>query len=212
MSEDLPTFLASAAFNFAVAFVIVRFIYYPVTQDKRYVFSFLSFNTLIYFVLQFLTSSELSVGVGFGLFAIFSVLNYRTDEMPIREMTYLFAVIALPVVNSFISSDDALAQIAIANAAVVAVLYVLEKEWGFHFESSKKLTYEVIANIRPENYNALIEDLQGRTGLSVKRVEIGRLDFLRDTAQLRIFYDEPAHDARVRSDMRGDPEPTPSSD
>jgi hypothetical protein len=212
VSEDLPTFLASAAFNFAVAFVIVRFIYYPVTQDKRYVFSFLSFNTLIYFVLQFLTSSELSVGVGFGLFAIFSVLNYRTDEMPIREMTYLFAVIALPVVNSFISSDDALAQIAIANAAVVAVLYVLEKEWGFHFESSKKLTYEVIANIRPENYNALIEDLQGRTGLSVKRVEIGRLDFLRDTAQLRIFYDEPAHDARVRSDMRGDPEPTPSSD
>lgn len=212
MSEDLPTFLASAAFNFAVAFIIVRFIYYPVTQDKRYVFSFLSFNTLIYFVLQFLTSSELSVGVGFGLFAIFSVLNYRTDEMPIREMTYLFAVIALPVVNSFISSDDALAQIAIANAAVVAVLYVLEKEWGFHFESSKKLTYEVIANIRPENYNALIEDLQGRTGLSVKRVEIGRLDFLRDTAQLRIFYDEPAHDARVRSDMRGDPEPTPSSD
>jgi hypothetical protein len=212
VSEDLPTFLASAAFNFAVAFIIVRFIYYPVTQDKRYVFSFLSFNTLIYFVLQFLTSSELSVGVGFGLFAIFSVLNYRTDEMPIREMTYLFAVIALPVVNSFISSDDALAQIAIANAAVVAVLYVLEKEWGFHFESSKKLTYEVIANIRPENYNALIEDLQGRTGLSVKRVEIGRLDFLRDTAQLRIFYDEPAHDARVRSDMRGDPEPTPSSD
>ena len=212
MTEDLPTFLAGAAFNFAVALVLVRFIYYPVTQDKRYVFSYLSFNTIVYFVLQFLTTSELTIGVGFGLFAIFSVLNYRTDEMPIREMTYLFAVIALPVMNSFVTGADDPTNLIIANVIVVAIMFVLEKEWGFHFESNKKLTYEVIENIRPENHSQLIEDLRQRTGLPVKRVEIGRIDFLRDTAQVRIFYDEPDTGGRVRSDMRGEPDPMNSQD
>jgi hypothetical protein len=190
MSSDLPSFLGGAGFNLLVALVIVRFIYYPVTQDKRYVFSFLSFNTIIYFVLQFLTSSELSIGVGFGLFAIFSVLNYRTDEMPIREMSYLFTVLALPVVNSFLTADGELANVVIANAIVVAVLFVLEREWGFHFEMNKRLTYEVIELIRPENNELLLRDLRQRTGLPIKRVEIGRIDFLRDTAELKVFYDE----------------------
>ena len=212
MSEDLPTFVAAAVFNFAVALVIVRFIYYPVTQDKRYIFAFLVFNPVIFYVMTMLTSVELSLGVGFGLFAIFTVLRYRTEEIPIREITYLFVMIALPVMNSALAAGEEFANLVIANATTMLVLYVLEKDWGFRFESSKKLTYEVIDNIRPQNYDLLIEDLQRRTGLHVKRVEIGRIDFLRDTAQLRIFYDEPDLDARVRSDMRGDPEPIASAD
>ena len=208
---DLSTFAGAAAFNFAVALVIVRGVYYPVTQDKRYVFAFLVFNPVIFYVMTMLTSVELSLGVGFGLFAIFTVLRYRTEEIPIREITYLFVMIALPVMNSSLASGDHLENLLIANATIVLVLFVLEREWGFHFESSKKLTYEIIENIRPENYGRLIEDLQRRTGLPVKRVEIGRIDFLRDSAQLQIFYDEPG-DARVRSDLRGDPEPAGSVD
>jgi hypothetical protein len=204
MPGDLPEFVGGAAFNLAVAFTIIRFIYYPVTQDKRYVFSFLAFNTIIYFVLQFLTNSDLTIGVGFGLFAIFSVLNYRTDEMPIREMTYLFTVIALPVMNSFLFADDNLESVIIANAFVIAILFVLEREWGFRYQTSKKLTYEVIDNIRPENHEALIADLRRRTGLNVQRVEIGRIDFLRDTAELKVFYDE-AKTGNVRSDMSVEP-------
>lgn len=209
MPGDLPEFVGGAAFNLAVAFTIIRFIYYPVTQDKRYVFSFLAFNTIIYFVLQFLTNSDLTIGVGFGLFAIFSVLNYRTDEMPIREMTYLFTVIALPVMNSFLFADNNLESVIIANAFVIAILFVLEREWGFRYQTSKKLTYEVIDNIRPENHEALIADLRRRTGLNVQRVEIGRIDFLRDTAELKVFYDEPKT-SNVRSDMSVEPARTGS--
>jgi hypothetical protein len=82
---------------------------------------------------------------------------------------------------------------------------VLEREWGFHFESSKRLTYEVIELVKPENHDRLLEDLRRRTGLPIKRVEVGRLDFLRDTAQLRVYYDEPRNGSAVRSAADSEP-------
>jgi hypothetical protein len=191
MSTELLYFILGAAFNLVVALLIVRFIYYPVTQDKTYVFTFLAFNTVIYFVLGMLTSATLSVGVGFGLFAIFSVLRYRTDEMPIREMTYLFIVIALPVMNSVMMSASGIPWLLVANGAVVALLYALEKEWGFHFAGSKRVVYDRVELITPANNDRLLADLRERTGLPVERVEVRRIDFLHDTAELTVFYDEP---------------------
>lgn len=186
------------AINLLVALVIVRFIYYPANQNKNYVFTYLAFNTIIYFVMSFLTSAELSLGVGFGLFAIFSVLRYRTSTMSTREMTYLFVVIALPVMNSVLmKGGDWIALLAV-NAVVAAVLCVLEREWGFHYESSQSVRYDRIELITPDRRADLLADLRQRTGLPIKRVEIGRLNFLNDTAELRIFYDEPA--GRRRAD------------
>lgn len=98
--DDIVNFTLGFLLNFVVALIIVRFIYYPRTKDKRFVFTFLAFNMIIYFVLSLMVSIQLGIGVGFGLFAIFSVLRYRTDPMPIREMTYLFIILALPVMNS----------------------------------------------------------------------------------------------------------------
>jgi hypothetical protein len=187
---DIPAFALSAVFNLAVALVIVRGIYYPATRDKNHVFSFLAFNSVIFCVLSLLRSVELSVGVGFGLFAIFSILNYRTTEMSIREMTYLFTLIALPVMNAFILAGDNLPQVLVANALVVLLMWVLEREWGFHFESNHRLTYDRLELITPAQREQLLADLRRRTGLPVKRVEIGRIDFVRDTAELRIFYDQ----------------------
>ncbi len=191
MSTELISLILGAGLNLLVALVIVRFIYYPGTQDKNYVFTFLAFNTVIYFVLGMLTDSTLSVGVGFGLFAIFSVLRYRTDEIPIREMTYLFVIIALPVMNSVLMAAGSVAELLAANAFVVAVIFALEKGWGFHFESSKRIIYERIELITPANRAALLADLRQRTGLPVKRVITGRIDFARDTTEIIIFYDEP---------------------
>ena len=191
MSSDLLYFMLGAALNFVVALLIVRFVYYPATQDKTYVFTFMAFNTVIYFVLGLLTSATLSVGVGFGLFAIFSVLRYRTDEMPIREMTYLFILIALPVMNSVMVSDSALPYLLVSNVAIMTVLFVLEKEWGFHFERSKRIVYDRIDLIAPENSERLLANLHERTGLAVKRVETRRIDFLHDSAEMVIYYDEP---------------------
>ncbi len=188
-----------AGLNLAIALVIVRFFYYPVNRDRNYTFTFLAFSTIIYFVLGVFTSTDLSVGVGFGLFAIFSVLRYRTDEMPIREMTYLFIIIALPVMNSILISNDGLAQLLGSNAIVVLLLYILERGWGFRFEGRLKITYERIALITPERREELLDDLRERTGLPIRRAEIGRLDFLTDTAEIRAYYNEP----RVKSELAG---------
>lgn len=193
MSTELMHLVLGAGLNLLFAILIVRFIYYPRTQDKNYVFSFLAFNTVIYFVLGLLSSVELSMGVGFGLFAIFSVLRYRTDEMPIREMTYLFVVIALPVMNSVLMPSGNYISVLIANSIVAAVIFILEKEWGFRFEARKVVTYDRIELITPVNRALLLADLRERTGLAVQRVDIGAVDFLRDSAILTIHYDELAN-------------------
>ena len=188
---SFPSLFIGFAVNLLVALVIVRLIYYPTNPNKNYVFTYLAFNTVIYFVMSFLTSAELSLGVGFGLFAIFSVLRYRTSTMSTREMTYLFVVIALPVMNSLVMREGAWGVLLAVNAVVVAVLFVLEREWGFHYESSQSIRYDRIELITPQNQALLLEDLRLRTGLPIKRVAIGRLNFLNDTAELRVFYDEP---------------------
>lgn len=186
--------------NLLVALAIVRFIYYPANPNKNYVFTYLAFNTVVFFVVSFLTSAELSLGVGFGLFAIFSVLRYRTSTMSQREMTYLFIVIALAVMNSVMVRGAEWAALAAVNAAVVAVLFMLEREWGFHYESTQAIRYDRIELIAPEHRAQMLEDLRMRTGLPVKRVAILRLNFLNDTAELRVFYDEPRGQRGLRPD------------
>lgn len=202
--DSLLTLLFGFALNLLVALVIVRFIYYPSTRNKSYVFTFLAFNTIIFFVLRFMASIELGIGVGFGLFAIFSILRYRTDPIPIREMTYLFLISALPLMNGA-SIDTALwPQLVLANLAVLMILWVLEKEWGFTYEASKQIVYEKIELIHPERLPELLADLEARTGLKVKRVMVGKIDFLHDTANLRIFYDDPGQSAWLNN---ADPTP-----
>lgn len=191
MFSNLEFFLGFL-FNFLVALIIVRGIYYPTTHNKPYVFTFLTFNTIIFFVLSFLTSIEVGVGVGFGLFAIFTILRYRTDPIPIREMTYLFVVVALPVINSVGANGGSWVELVFANIAVLGILYFLEKEWGFRYESYKRITYEKIDLIKPENYKLLLADLEERTGLTIKRAEVGKVNFLRDTADIKVYFDDPA--------------------
>ncbi len=191
MSSELTYFIVGAGLNLLVALFIVRFIYHSGTQDKTYVFTFLAFNTVIYFVLGLLTSANLSVGVGFGLFAIFSVLRYRTDEMPIREMTYLFILIALPVMNSVMMSEGNVVQLLVANGVIALLLFVLERGWGFHFAGSKPVIYDRVDLISPAREEQLLADLRERTGLAVGRVEVRRINFLNDTAELTIFYEQP---------------------
>lgn len=192
--DDLTAFFISFLFNLSIVLVVVRLIYYPKTQNKRYVFTFLAFNTIIYFVLSFLTNIEISVGVGFGMFAIFSILRYRTDPIPIREMTYLFVITALPVMNSAGLRSEIWLELVIANLSVLIILFVLEREWGFHYEASKRILYEKIDLIKPQNRHELITDLEERTGLIIKRVVIGKVNFLRDTADIKIYYDDPEHE------------------
>ena len=189
------------ALNLAIAVLIVRFIYYPVNQSKNFVFTFLAFNTIIYFVMSVLSTSEIGVGVGFGLFAIFSVLRYRTNAMATREMTYLFVLIGSPVINSIMLQQGGWIGLAALNAVIVAVLFVLEREWGFRYSSSKSIRYERLELIRPENHQALLADLRARTGLPVTKVEIGSIDLINDSARVKIYFDEPRQLRRSADDV-----------
>jgi hypothetical protein len=188
-SDQLPLYMGGAVLNLLISLLIVRFIYFPVTRDKQYVLTFITFSTITYFVLGLLTSVDLSIGVGFGLFAIFSVLRYRTDEMPAREMTYLFVFIALPIMNSvLLMNDGALVKMLLSNALVIGVLFVLERGWGFSFQQTQRVIYDRIELVTPARREELVADLKQRTGLDILSVEVRRIDLLRDIAELRITY------------------------
>jgi hypothetical protein len=174
--------------NFSVALLIIRGIYYPIMRSKEYVFTFLTLNTGVFLISSLLGGIDLSVGFGFSLFAIFSVLRYRTDPIPVREMTYLFVLMALPVLDAVLLSQSDYLSLLIANGMTVVVLYVGEREWGCHYDQKKSITYEKIDLIKPENYDRLLADLRERTGLPVTRCEVGRIDFLRDVAELKIYH------------------------
>ena len=197
--SDVIEVLIGFLLNLIVAIIVVRFIYYPQTHDRHYVFTFLAFNTIIYFVLSLMVSSELGVGVGFGLFAIFSVLRYRTDPVPIREMTYLFIILALPVMNSSGMLQTNWALLILANALVLLTLWLLEKGWGFRFLSSQKIIYENIELIVPSRRAELVADLEQRTGQKVSSVRIGNIDFLHDTATIQVFFPEDSQSNWVGS-------------
>jgi Domain of unknown function (DUF4956) len=189
-SSDLSLHMSGALLNLLIALIIVRYIYFPVTRDRQYVLTFVTFSTITYFVLGFLTSVDLSIGVGFGLFAIFSVLRYRADEMPAREMTYLFVFIALPIMNSVMMSSGALVQLLLSNGLVILVLFALERGWGFRFAESKRVIYDRVDLVTPGRREELLADLKSRTGLNVIAVEVRRIDLLRDTAELRVTYSD----------------------
>lgn len=189
---QLTDALLAFILNLMVVIVIVRGFYYPHQRDKQYVFTLIVFNTLIFFVVGLLKSGELSVGAGFGLFAIFSILRYRTDTIPIREMTYLFILTALGVINALLFNTSSYAEFVLVNVAVIVVLLVLEKGWGFQYDARKVVIYERIDLIRPENHGLLLADLQERLGLPIRRIEIGTLNFLRDTAKISVYYDASA--------------------
>ena len=184
--------------NLCVAIVIVRFIYYPLRHDKNDVFTFVAFNTVIFFVMTYLANAQLSVGVGFGLFAIFSVLRYRANAISTREMTYLFILIALPVMNSVLMEEREWANLAVTNLIVIVVLYVLEQGWGFRYEGYKVVKYDRVDLLKPEKHAVLLDDLRHRTGMPLTRFEVGRINLVEDTVNLYVYFDEPRKRDRMR--------------
>ncbi len=175
--------------NFITAFLIVRFIYYSQKQSKKFIFTFLALNSILFLIFSFLENTELSFGVGFGLFAIFSVLRFRTDTIPSREMSYLFVLLALPMINYALLSSGQYLALLISFVFIFGVMLLLEKGWGFKYHETKSILYEKIELIKPENRELLIRDLEERTGLTITNVEISKINFLQDTAEIKISYE-----------------------
>ena len=189
-AEDFYKLIIKGIFNLGIVVLIVRYIYYPVTKNKDYLFTYLLISLTVFLLCFLLDNVKLQLGFALGLFAIFGIIRYRTDPIPIKEMTYLFLVIGISVVNALANKKISYAELVFANLLIVFITYGMERLWLLKHESRKNIIYEKIELIKPENEEALLADLKERTGIDVIRFEIRRIDFLRDIANIRIFYYE----------------------
>ena len=194
--DDAIKLLFRFAINMLFVLILVRLIYYPIARRKDFLFTYMLISVTVFFLCFLLENLTLDLGFALGLFAVFGIIRYRTDPIPIKEMTYLFIIIGISVLNALVNKKISYAELFIANGAVVLVTYGLEKIWLLRHESFKIILYDNIELIQAGKREDLIEDLEIRTGIKINRVEIGRIDFLRDTALLRIYFyedDQLAH-------------------
>jgi hypothetical protein len=188
--QDFWDLVIRASFNLLVVLLLVRVLYYRITPRKEYLFTYILISVVVFFMIMLLENVGVEIGFALGLFAIFGMLRYRTQQIPIREMTYLFLVIGVSVINSLANRRVSYAELLLTNAAVVLVTYLLEKVFLLKTESKKLVFYEKIELIKPDMRTELIADLEERTGLTIHRVDIERIDYLRDAARIYIYYYE----------------------
>ncbi len=187
---DFWKLLVRLSFNTGILLIIVRLLYYPLARRKDYLFTYLMIGTTVFFLSFLLESVKIQLGFALGLFAVFGILRYRTQQIPIKEMTYLFIVIGVSIINALANKKISYAEILLTNFIIIGITYLLEKQNILKHEYSKSIRYEKIELIKPENREELLIDLKQRTGININRIEIGNINFLRDTARIKIFYFE----------------------
>lgn len=185
-------FLVRFIINIISLFVLVKYCYYRRTPNRDFLFSFFLFGTGVFIVSYMLRNVDVSMGFAFGLFAIFSMLRYRTEAISIRSMTYLFLVITVSLLSAVGKSSSI--ELMLINGLICVCTSLAESRMLTPRLAEQIIRYEKIENIRPQNRNNLLDDLCLRTGLDIKDVLIDKIDFLRDTATLRIFYEAGASD------------------
>jgi hypothetical protein len=188
--EDFLDLVIRTLFNMVVVVYMVRYLYYRATPRKDYLFTYILIGLVVFFMCFLLENIKLELGFALGLFAIFGIIRYRTRQIPIREMTYLFLVIGVSVINALSNRKVSYAELLFTNLGIIVVIYLLEKVFLIRHETKKVINYENVELIKPENRQELIADLEERTGLTINRVEIGRIDYLRDSVRVFIYYFE----------------------
>ena len=180
------------SFNLLVAFVIIKLIYHRDYKGNDFVFTYFMFNTLIFFFAYILGNLDINMAFGFGLFAVFAILRYRTDPIPIKEMTYLFIVITIGVINALSANQVVFTELLFANFSIVLLTFLLERHWVNNLPddglSTKTVVYNDMEMIKPENHQALINDLAQKTGLSVISIKVGRINFIENHANIKLYY------------------------
>ena len=187
-SEDFYGLLIRLGINLVFLTILIRVLYYTKTRRKDYLFTYYLIGTITFFLCFGLMQMDIDTGMGLGLFAIFGIIRYRTDAIEIKEMTYLFMVIGISVVNALASNELSISEVGVINVTIVLLTYLLENVWLMKHETRKTINYERIDIIKPENQDLLKADLEKRTGLTINRVEVCKIDFLNDTAMVRIYY------------------------
>ena len=184
LSELLIRFLL----NTAVIGLIVRVFYSPKSKRRDYFVTFTLISISVFLLIFLMGGVKLKVGFALGLFAIFGIIRYRTESVPIREMTYLFLIIAISAINGLATSISYLELLATNLLFIISIWTLESNRWVKHV-ASKLVLYDNIHLITPDKENELIEDLKKRTGLDIIRVEVGAIDFSKDTAMLKVYYE-----------------------
>lgn len=198
--QDLGELSFRFLFNIGVVFIIIRYIYYPIRRRRDYLLTYALISTIIFLLCFLLDNVKLEIGFALGLFAIFGIIRYRTRQIPIKEMTYLFLVIGISVINALSNKKVSYAELIVTNLLVISVAFLLERVLLLRHESSKIINYEKIELIKPENRDKLKADLEARTGLEINRIQIGKIDFLKDSAKVMIYYYDSSNSENLADD------------
>ena len=198
--ESLITLGIFFLFNLLVCWVLVHFFYYRKSKRKDYYYTFMLFSVTIFLLMFLLNNVNLGMGFALGLFAIFGMIRYRTEMVPIREMTYLFVVIGISVING-LGQNQGLVNLLIINLLFVFVVALVDGIFGSKKRvPAKMILYDKIELIKHGREDELKADLEARTGLTISKFEVGHIDFLRDVAYIKVYY-EPISDEENTIDM-----------
>ena len=171
--------------NLSAVFVLVRLIYFTSIKEREFVFTFFLFNIIIFFISYVMISAEISLGFAFGLFAIFGILRYRTNSIPIKEMTYLLAVIAIALINTLVPIN---AIAILCNVSILCATWIMEQLWFNHHEESKVINYNDITLVHKDKEEELIKVLTDKTGLKIHRIRIRNINYVNNSVDIKIYY------------------------
>jgi hypothetical protein len=198
---DIGFLFSRFVLDVVFAFITLRFIFYQIYKERDYLFTSFMINIAVFLVCFLMASVKLKIGFAFGLFAVFSILRYRTEKIPIREMTYLFTAIIIAVLNALADDKISHVELILANLFIVGTIVILERDILHNRDFVHEIKYEKIDLIKHENYDLLIKDLKERTGFNIKKAEIKSINFMNDTAKLKVFYQYP-NDASFNHDRK----------
>lgn len=184
--HSLMHLLLHFMFNLLVSWIIVHFFYYKRSRRKDYYFTFMMFSSAMFLLLFVMENVKLQIGLALGLFAVFGMIRYRTENIPVREMTYLFVIITLSIING-LSLNITYDVLLLANLLLIGLIWMMESLKNLK-TASKLVNYDRIDMIVPEKREELIADLEKRLGLKIQNVEIGSVDFMKDSAILKVTY------------------------
>lgn len=190
--DDFYSLLIRLVVNFVMVGIIARFFYYPKSKRRDYLFIFIIMAMSIFLLVSLMEGSKMKTGAALGLFAIFGIIRYRTEAIPIREMTYLFMLVSISVVNAMVVKMhwENILSLTLANLFFIFLAWLFESSKIINDSCSKYIKYDNVNLVAPEKRAELIADLEKRTGLKILSIEVGTIDFLKDSVLIRIFYDE----------------------
>lgn len=198
ISHDFIQMLVRFIICMVVNFILIDRLYFPKSKRRDFYFTYMLTSVAVFFLMFFMMSmkAKATMGIGIGLFGIFSIMRFRTDAMPVREMTYLFLIISLSVISA-ISGDkegfdlERIIELILIDCIIILITWICEK--FLKVKSAKLIQYDRVELTKPERYAELVEDVMNRTGLDVIKIEVGGIDFLKDTVVLKVYYNPIAH-------------------